>query len=387
MRLEKRLSDKEVTLMIKFMGKIKSKLGQMFKAEASDKAVLSGLDIDIDHLYDDPNVAVEVQNRYSENIKRIEVIKPKYRQYVDYVAILERIEMLPPKVKSSIEKLCQIHSETLVQKSEFRDQIQQTEQTKTEYLEQYEGHMQDIIQMMKGHEENQGLVKRDLAYLEAEKSELIYHKDRYTGAYGFIKSAFIGVASISALAALILSTLYFVYNKQILLPALVIMVAVIVATVWVYVFRRYLVYEINKNQKLIKRAIEITNKTKIKYINNQKVLDYQYKKYKVDSSEMLELRYENYRAKISAKSQYRNISNSIAAMMSDIEDALEANGIDDKGLVLDHLDYFVSKQGRKMLMSKLVERRNHLKEEYERTEKENNVINLVLTNYKSQVLR
>lgn len=359
-------------------------LGKFSKSNSVDKAVLSGLDIDIDHLYDDPEVAAEIQNRYIENIKRLDTIKPKYRQYVDYVAILQRIEMLTPKVKGDIEKLCQIYSETLVQKNAFRDQIQRTEKSKTEYLEKYEDNLQDIMKMMKGHEENQRLVKQDLAYLEAEKSELTYHKDRYTSAYGFIKSAFIIVASVSALAALILSTMHFVYNRQILLPALIIMVAVIIATVWVYVFRRYLVFELNKNQKLIKRAIEITNKTKIKYINNQKVLDYQYRKYKVDSSEMLELRYENYREKISAKNQYRNISNSIAAMMSDIEDVLIDNGVEDDGLVLDHLDYFVSKQGRKLLMSKLLERRNDLKSEFDRTEKENNVINLVLTNYKSQ---
>lgn len=369
----------------RFAHVISSFFEKIFKGSQVEDSVLSGLDIDIEQLYEDPEVAVEIQNRYIENIKRLEIIEPKYKQYIDYITILQRIDMLPSKVKSNLEKMCQIYSETLIRKSEFRSQIQENEIGKSEYLEQYEDNMQDIVNMMKGHEDNQRLVKQDLAYLEAEKSELQYRSNRYKKALKFVKNAFIIVAVLTALAALILSTMIFVNREPVLTPAMVTMVAVIVATVWVYVFRRYLIYEINQNQKLMKRTVELTNKTKIKYINNQKVLEYQCRKYKVDSSEMLALRWENYRAKIMAKNQYRNISNSIAAMITDIEDLLSGNGVDDDGLVLDYLDYFVSKQGRKMLMGKLLERRDALKVEYEQTDKENDVINLVLTNYKSQV--
>lgn len=369
----------------RFAHVISSFFEKIFKGSKVEDSVLSGLDIDIEQLYEDPEVAVEIQNRYIENIKRLEIIEPKYKQYIGYITILQRIDMLPSKVKSNLEKMCQIYSETLIRKSEFRSQIQENEIGKSEYLEQYEDNMQDIVNMMKGHEDNQRLVKQDLAYLEAEKSELQYRSNRYKKALKFVKNAFIIVAVLTALAALILSTMIFVNREPVLTPAMVTMVAVIVATVWVYVFRRYLIYEINQNQKLMKRTVELTNKTKIKYINNQKVLEYQCRKYKVDSSEMLALRWENYRAKIMAKNQYRNISNSIAAMITDIEDLLSGNGVDDDGLVLDYLDYFVSKQGRKMLMGKLLERRDALKVEYEQTDKENDVINLVLTNYKSQV--
>lgn len=359
-------------------------IGHMFNKEHHrEEQLLSGLDIDVDRLYEDPSAVVEVQNRYAENLRRIDRIKPKYKKYVNHVATLERLEMLPGKSKSNLEKMCQVYSETLIQKSDFKNQIQGVDVSNSEYLEKYEHNLDAIVGMMREHEENQQLVKQDLAYLESEKSELSYYLERYGKAYGFIRNALIIVASFAALSALVLSTMFFIYQMDILIPGMVAMLAVIAGTVWVYVFRRYLAYELNKNQKLMKRAVELTNKTKIKYINNQKLLDYQYRKYKVDCSEMLALRWENYRNNIAAKKQYRNISNSIAAMISDIEDLLEDNGIDDDGLVLDHIDYFTSAQGRKILMTKLVERRNELKQEYEQTEKENDVINLVLTNYKS----
>lgn len=367
-----------------FFENIYSGVKGKFQDRSRDTQILSGLDIDLDSLQDDPEAAIELQNRYIDNVKRLDIMKPKYRGYVDHVALLERLEMLPGKVKKDLEKMCQIYSETLVQKSEYRDQIRVDDEGTNDYLEKYEESLDGIIQMMKEHEDNQRLVKQDLGYLEGEMTELAYQNTRYKSALAFVKTAYIVIAFGAAIAALILSTLFFVNDQSILVPAMITMVAVIVGTVWVYVFRRYLMHEITKNSKLVKRAVELTNKTKIKYINNQKVLDYQYRKYHVDSSEMLALRWENYRAKVTARNQYRNISNSIAAMITDIEDLLFKSGIEDEGLVLDHLDYFVSGQGRKLLMKKLIERRDELKLDYEATEKENNVLNIVLTNYKSQ---
>ncbi len=357
----------------------------LFGATVIEEDVLSGINIDIDRLYDDPQVAIDIQNQYMDNAKRLDILRPKYKKHVEYVTILQRIDLLSSKVKKDLERMSQIYSETMVQKGEYRDQMQKKAHDQSEYLEQYEDKMEDVLKMMQGHEDNQRHVKQDLAYLESEKSELLYQSRRLKSAYRFVKSSFIIIAFLAALVAFVLSLMYFVYKKEIMLTAMISMVAVIIATVWVYVFRRYLTHEINKNQKLMKRAIELINKTKIKFINNQKVIDYQCRKYKVDSSEMLAMRWSNYKDKENAKAQYKNISNSIAAMIMDIEDLLKKNGIEDSGIVLDYLDYFVTKQGRKLLMTKLNDKKEELKLELAQAEKENDVINLVLTNYKSHV--
>jgi hypothetical protein len=72
---------------------------------------------------------------------------------------------------------------------------------------------------------------------------------------------------------------------------------------WGFVFRRYCIHEIKKNQLLYERALKLINKVKIKFVHNQQLLEFQYKKYKVNSSEVLELRYENY---LEAKDEAKN---------------------------------------------------------------------------------
>lgn len=350
-----------------------------------EEDILEGVDIDIEGLYEDPAVALELQERYIGAIKQTDILRPKYKKAIEEITLLQRIEMLSSRAKQELEKLCQIYSETLVKKGEFKEKIkgQNQEAQRGAYLEQYEDNMEKIIEMMEGHEENQRMVKQDLAYLESEKSELLYQSRRLKKAFTFVRSAFIVVAFMTAFAAFILSVMYFVYSIAILMPAMIAMVAVIAATVWVYVFRRYLRHEIGKNQKLMKRAVELINKTKIKYINNQKVIDYQCRKYKVDSSEMLRLRWENYNSKVMAERQYINISNSIAAMITDIEDLLNKNGIKDDGFVLDYMDYFTSKKGRRILMDRLNDKKEELMRSLKNSEKESQVLNLVLVNYKS----
>jgi len=367
--------------LTKWWDKIKSKVS---KNQHVEEEVLTGLDINIEGLYEDPGVVIELQKRYMEGMKEIEILKKAYKAHVTWLSILQQLEMSGKKVKQELEKLSQIYSETLLKKGEYRDKIKNEGTAQSNYMEQYEGTMEDILEMMKNHEKNQQAVKQDLAYLEAEKSDLLHQKRRLTTAYRFVRHALITVAFLTSLAALVLAILYFIYERDILLGAMISMVAVIGATVWVYIFRRYLVFELKKNQKLIKRAIELTNKTKIKYINNQKVINYQCKKYHVNSSEMLTLRWENYRDRISAERQYKNISNSIAATMTDIEDLLRKNKIKDDGFIIDYMDYFTSKKGRKILLERINGEKGELKANLKRVEKENHVLNLLLTNYKSR---
>jgi len=370
------------TPFLKLFDKVKA---FMDKKNHIEESVVGGIDIDLEQLYEDPEIATKLQQRYIKTIEDIEKHKEKYKDMVNEITAMQRIELMSGRGKAELEKLCKVYSETLVKKGEFKDKISGQGIRAVDYLEQYEDQMDKIIDMMKGHEKNQSMVKQDLAYLESEKSELLYQSRRLKSAYKFVKNAFIAVAMLTAFAALILTIFFFVNKRPILMEAMISMVAVIVATVWVYIFRRYLVYEISKNQKMMKRTIELTNKTKIKFINNQSVIDYQCKKYRIDSSEMLELRWENYKNRMNAERQYKNISNSIAAMMTDIEDLLEKNGINEIDFVLDHMDYFATAKGRKLLLEKHIGKKEELYLNLQKAERESGMMNLVLTNYKSHV--
>lgn len=349
-----------------------------------EEDVLIGLDIDLSELYEDPNVALKLQERYLENIQDLDRLIPQYRDCSNKIVLVQRFESLNKSVKTELEKMIKLYSETLINKSIVQSSVQVSKRSGGEYLEDYEEHIPDVIRLMEEHEQDLSIVKRDLSYLEGEMAELKYQFKRFSQALAFVKYAYIGLSLTTALAALGLTMMYFLYKRPMGTLAIVTMVGVVLLTLWVFVFRRYLIAGLKKNIRLQKRCVELSNKTKIKFVNNQKVIDYQCRKYKVDSSEMLKLRWDSQQKKNLQQKQYKNLTNTISAVLNDMEVLLNKNGITDFGFIEEQMAYFESKSGREKLMEQLEREKSQRYDEIQRKEKESHVLNLVLTNYRSR---
>lgn len=363
--------------MMGFIDKFKNLL---IKNTKVDEDLLSGIDIDVENMYVDKEVAIKLEKRYgqikSEKEDKIKV----YKQVVSDLAIVQKIEALPKEFKRELEKHAAIYSKSLVHKSDVQKKIKELSNTAPTYLEKHQGDIPKAIKIIKEYEEKQRLVTNDLNHLEGEKIELNYQSIRLNKAFKFLKNTMIFMLFAFSIAVLILTTLFFVYDHNILTMAIITMTSAIFFGIWTYVFRRYLIHELKKNQLLQKRAIELINKTKIKYVNNQQLLDYEYKKYKVNSSEMLELRWDNYKDNINNKKQYKSISNNMITTLQEIEKLLRKNSIDNDNYVIEKIDYFSSKKGRVSLAQSLEEEKNNISEEIKRLGLESDTIEKMLEN-------
>ncbi len=346
-----------------------------------DKKVLSGIDIDIDRIYEDPSIAKELQELYQKNMDEVDEINKYLPKLKDEYESVQKIERLSPNAKEQLASLARIYSETTLKRTDFKNK--HTIDDSKDPLEDYQDVMDEALQVMKETEEHQQLVKMDLAYLEAEKEELLYQKDRLLSASRLLNSVFIFVSIMALIVVLVLTVMISRFHVDVIFAAIIAMILVIVTTIWVYFTRRVISRELVKNTKLLQKAITLTNKTKIKYINDKNLLDYQYKKYKVDSYYMFAMRIENYRQNKQNKTRYENINNSLSATVTDIESFLRNVDIPDDNFVFDNMDYLISKDGRKKLDEKYTEAIGELEDRYKKLEKENAVIYIVLANYKS----
>ena len=231
---------------------------------------------------------------------------------------------------------------------------------------------------MAEHEKKLSVIKNDLYHLEGERAEIAYKNNRAIKALGFIKIMLLTTIVLTSLATLILTTLFFVYETDVFLPSLVVIVAVSFIGLWLFVFRRYLIFELKRNQKLQKREVELTNKIKIKFVNIQQFLDYAYKKYQVNSSEMLQIRWENYQKNSKNEARLKRISNNIASLIQDMDRLLMRNNMDGGTFVSDHIDYFTSKKGRKMLEAALELEKDDVKLSYDQCDNEIYILSKLL---------
>lgn len=349
-------------------------MNKFIKNKNYETEILTG--IDLEHL-DNPDSVKELRNKIVELYYEKREIKPVYEKVIHQLTLVQKIDVFPKQEIEAFEKLARLHSETLIQKENFQN-ILRNQNDEPMYLEHYKEEIPKTIENMKEHEQKQRIVKRDLDYLEGEKGSLHYNESRYKKAVSIIRIILIASVFIAAIASLILSTMYFIYAWDIFIPSLVVIVILIFLGMWLYIFRRYLVHELKKNQMLQKRAIELENKTKIKYVRNQQFLDYEYKKYRVNSSEMLQLRWDNYKKNQENKDRFRSISNNISALITDLELLLERNAIEDYDYVFENVDYFVSKRARHLLKKSLETKRTLAIKDINRIDKQIDVLFKIL---------
>lgn len=346
-----------------------------------DKKVLSGIDIDIDKIDEDPQVAVRLQERYQSNLENVEELSANLPRLKKEFDSIQRIEKLSDKSKEDLEGLAKIYSETLLERTDFKSKVKFN--SGEEYLANYGDSVEEALELMRETEEYQQLVNMDLAYLESERDEILYQKNKLISNDKLINKLF-GLVSILALALLALVSLFLARTQfDIIVAFSGALILIVLTTIWAYFTRRVIKSELNKNAKLLSKVITLINKTKIKYVNNKKLLDYQYKKYKVDSYYMFTVRWKNYNDNKDNINRYKKINNSISAVISDIEGLLSSISVTDDSFVFDNIDYFTSAEGRKKLQEKYGELIDEIDGKINKYEKENAVIYIVLANYKS----
>jgi hypothetical protein len=329
----------------------------ILKNSVIEEDILTGIDIDVNRMYVDEDVANDLDKKLTETNVCINNEKSKYKEIVNNLTTVQKINNMSDEDKKELQRLSSLYSECIISKQTVQKKIQSVETAAPTYLEKYSKEIPKSIYDIKEYEEKQRLINSDLHYLEGEKIDLQYQFKRLKSALMFIKFFTIFILFTIAIVTLILTTMFFVYNKQILTVGIISMVITIFLVLWIYIFRRYIIHELKKNQVLQKRAIELLNKTKIKYYNNKQLLDFQYKKYRVNSSEMLDFRWSNYKQNMSNKKQFKNINNNLESTLSQLEQFLKKNGLNNQEYIFEQIDCFSSKEGLLALLQALEKRK------------------------------
>lgn len=323
--------------------------------------------IDLERL-EDEDIQSALRERKVLTQKLYQESKLSLGRVINELTTLQKIIRFPQKVLFELEKCARLYAETMVVMGDFQRKIVQEEEVTPSYIEKYEEQIPRAIRMMKDHEENQRLVRNDLNILEGEKADLEYDFIRFRNIIEWSRRGLIFLVLFVAVAALVIVLLFITQETSVLVPAIFISATTFFIGLWLYIFRRYAIHELKQNQLKQKRAVELINKIRIKYVGNQQVLDFEYKKYQVNSSEVLEMRWDNYQQLLQDKKKFHYISKNMSAIIVDLEDILTTHGINAYDWVTENIDYFATKKGREHLLAHLEEKRSNLAKSLEKME-------------------
>lgn len=295
--------------------------------------------------------------RYTENTKI------EYQAVTEYLADVQKVE----RMESGERKLLNDAADRILKLTKEREEYQKREISPDNscfrMIRKYEDSLMEELKQMREQEDYKKVVQNDLRQLEAEKAALRYDYDRIPARQAELKKIVLVMAALVVSLFALFFALDMALEQSMAVPF--IMTVVMAAGVLAYIF-----YEGYRNryehallEKKLNRAIQLSNKVKIKYINNTSSLDYSYSKYNVKNSMEFEYLIKEYAKAKEAERSYTGTTERLQHYRDKVMASLELHEVKDSEIwlhqlsVLFHADEFEEmKQGLLNRKKRLVEK-------------------------------
>lgn len=222
-------------------------------------------------------------------------VKFEYGQVTSYLKDIQLLDQAPEEEKTGIYAAAR----QIVELTEERQRLQKQKYKMTDAqkhaLENFETKVGEDIKKLRGYEDYQMKIKSDMRQLGSEKNLLMADKRDIIRRQHALKTIGKCLSGILIAIGAMLIALQFCFKVDITVPF-------ILTVLFAFIILAVILNEARKNridmiitEKKCNRAILLSNRVKIKYVNNVRTLDYMYHKYQVRNVVELEFVFGEYR--------------------------------------------------------------------------------------------
>lgn len=226
--------------------------------------------------------------------KEINLLSGEYRLVTSYLTDMEEIEALPQEER---EKLNDIARRLLTQARECeRYRGKENRMRDSDYMEMKnrENEIQEGIGKLKECEQYGELIRHDLKKLDRERHAYEYRRSELEAMLDNFKGMSVIIFTAFVVCMILLLTLQFGFEMKTQVGYLLTVGAVAVSVTMLAVKYTDREKELSRVENAINRLIQLQNKVKIRYVNNNNLRDYLCMKYSVENAEILERQWEKY---------------------------------------------------------------------------------------------
>lgn len=240
------------------------------------------------------DVILEICETIEAAGSQLELIKKEYEEVNSYLQDAQIISELPYETGLSLSE----QANHLISIKKDMTSLEEKKPGLTEFqfdiMGRYENSVETEIQKMKRDEEYKAVIEADLRRLAGEKGVLSHEEEEEKSKKKFLVR--LGVLSGFTIGFLLIMYMVFfiIFETFLELPFLLTLAGGMLLSIYIFV-------ETDRNRKAIlinsvkmRKLVSLTNKVKIKYVNQTSALDYSRDKYAVDSAKELEERYQKY---------------------------------------------------------------------------------------------
>ena len=226
--------------------------------------------------------------------KQCEDIKFEYGQVTSYLKDIQLIDQAPEEEKTKLLAAAQLIQELMKERKKLQKKEYKFTDGQRRAMENYEEIVEKDIQKLLEYEDFQMKIKHDMRQLSGEKNLLLADKKDIIRRQRMLKT--IGKILVALLIATgsMLAALAYCFKVDIGLPFVgAVAVAFVIAVLILNEARKNRI-DMVITEKKCNRAIFLSNRVKIKYVNNVRTLDYMYHKYQVRNATELDFVHSQY---------------------------------------------------------------------------------------------
>lgn len=227
--------------------------------------------------------------------RQCEEIKAEYGQVTSYLKDIQLMDQAPEEEKAVLNETAGAILELTKERERLKGKRYKFTDAQKTAMENYESKAAGDIEKLKEYEEYQIKIKHDLRQLDSEKRLLFGDKREIVRKQNTLRLVSKALGAILAMFGVLFVTILIVFQADIRVPF-------IAAAAFSFVVVLIIVMEARKNrtemvmtERRCNRAISLSNRVKIKYVNNTRTIDYMCSKYRVRNATELEFVYEQYR--------------------------------------------------------------------------------------------
>ncbi|MCR4693809.1 MAG: hypothetical protein K5773_00615 [Pseudobutyrivibrio sp.] len=297
--------------------------------------------------------------------KEMERQKKEYRVVTSYLNDIQTLETLPAQtgaeLKSTANRIIEldnsISSAKTIQRNISEDQFT--------VISEDEANMPEIINRLASDEIYQAKLKKNLSYMEGEKSRWTIEREELTSQNATLKRG----------AMLLITT----FLALILLLGIVIISTSADLTIWLYVLfficslGGFMIFmrqsSIQKENHVaivhLNQAISVLNVERMKYVNVTNGIEYQKEKYHVHGSAELQYVWEQYIEKVKDQQRYIQNNDDLEYFTGKLERMLSDLKLNDDKIWINQIESLVNKEDMAYLRHQLVMRRQKIRKRLE----------------------
>lgn len=246
----------------------------------------------------DDRARVDYLGRLHEAIKEAKSqcgdIKFEYGQVTSYLKDIQLMDQAPEEEKEKLLTAAQLILELTRERKKLQKREYKFTDGQRRALENYEELVGNDIKKLLEYEDFQMKIKSDLRQLTSEKNLLMADKKDIIRRQRFLKTVGKCLTALLIATGAMLAALKLCFKVDIALPFVATVAAAFVIAVLILNEARKNRIDMVITEKKCNRAIFLSNRVKIKYVNNVRTLDYMYHKYQVRNATELDFVYNQY---------------------------------------------------------------------------------------------